>query len=67
MKSSQSISIIVPTWNEEKNVTILIRQLHAALSASNIHYELIFVDDHSTDNTIAILNKLKKISHLFVC
>ncbi len=60
MRISKSISIIVPTWNEESNITILVQQLHAALSTCNIHYELVFVDDRSTDNTIKILQKLKK-------
>lgn len=53
-----SISIVVPTWNEAENVEILIRRLDYVLGSRRIEYELIFVDDHSTDNTYRILHRL---------
>lgn len=57
---NKAISIIIPTWNEEKNVALLVKRLHRALSQHQISYELIFVDDHSTDRTIASLKILKR-------
>lgn len=52
------LSVIVPTWNEEKNVAPLVEQIHAVLNAQKITYEIIFVDDHSTDKTTAIIKKM---------
>lgn len=45
------ISIIVPTYNEQGNVLSLIERIHTALSSEDINYEVIFIDDHSTDLT----------------
>jgi len=50
------ISIVIPAYNEEKNISFLIEQLGETLSNTNYEYELIFVDDGSRDNT---LNEIK--------
>jgi len=49
------ISIIVPVYNEEKNVSILYENLMDVIERD---YEIIFVDDGSTDNTFNELQKL---------
>ncbi|HSA83530.1 MAG TPA: glycosyltransferase [Patescibacteria group bacterium] len=56
----RNLSIIVPTWNEEGNVKLLVERLHAALFSNNIVYEIIFVDDNSTDKTQEIILSLAK-------
>ena len=48
-----AVSVIIPLYNEEENVPILQAELTAALSG--ITHELIFVDDGSTDQTLARL------------
>lgn len=48
---TRGISIVVPTLNEEANVKPLIREITAALLPWNIPYEIIFIDDHSQDQT----------------
>ena len=55
---SNNISIIIPVWNEAGNVQILVERLDRALRAENISYELIFIDDRSTDRTKDILRTL---------
>ena len=45
------VSIVVPVFNEEENVVVL--QEEVARAMSGIPFELIFVDDGSTDNTAA--------------
>jgi dolichol-phosphate mannosyltransferase len=52
----KKISVIIPSHNEEKNISYLIEQINETLSHSNYDYELIFVDDGSKDNT---LNEIK--------
>lgn len=58
---SKGISIIIPVWNEEENITSLVKNLDLAFCPKAIPYELIFVDDHSTDRTrqklISLSNK----------
>ncbi len=54
------LSIIVPTWNEEKNVKLLTEEIHRVLTNHTINYELIFIDDRSTDKTVSIIKRLRK-------
>ena len=42
---------MVPVYNEEDNVLPLTRELQKAFSASGCDYEIVFVDDASTDGT----------------
>lgn len=51
------VSIVIPSYNEEKNVLILAERLEKILSNYN-DYEIIFVDDGSKDNT---LNNIKEL------
>ncbi|MEK7576586.1 MAG: glycosyltransferase [Patescibacteria group bacterium] len=53
-----SISVVIPTLNEEGNVGALVKRLDAAFVARRISYELIFIDDHSIDRTRDILRAL---------
>ena len=45
------ISIIVPVFNEADNILPLAREVATAMSAQSRRYELVFVDDASTDGT----------------
>ena len=45
------ISIIIPVFNEAENILPLTREVAAAMDASRRGYELVFVDDASTDAT----------------
>ena len=51
------ISIVVPVYNEEKNLPILIQKLMGVLDELGKSYEMIFVDDGSTDRSREILKK----------
>ena len=50
MTATPAVSVVVPLFNEEENVPILQSELVAALDG--LDYEIIFVDDGSTDGTI---------------
>lgn len=60
MKEQQEIdlSIVVPVYNEEKNLPILIRELSEVLQPLEKPYEMIFVDDGSTDSSRKILKEM---------
>jgi glycosyltransferase involved in cell wall biosynthesis len=51
--SPPAVSVVVPLFNEEENVPILQEELAAALAG--VRHEIIFVDDGSTDRTLARL------------
>ncbi len=57
------ISIIVPVYNEEDNVPPLAREVVAALQAEPRIFELIFVDDGSTDATRARIAQAHTTDH----
>ena len=44
-------TIVIPVYNEEENLPILAKELHQVLAGSGLDYEIIFVDDGSTDGT----------------
>lgn len=45
------LSIVIPLFNEEGNVDFLLRTLEDNLQPLNVSYEIILVDDGSSDNT----------------
>jgi glycosyltransferase involved in cell wall biosynthesis len=52
------ISIVVPFYNEEENIEELYDQLTRVLKGLGKSYELVFIDDGSTDRTRDILLKI---------
>jgi glycosyltransferase involved in cell wall biosynthesis len=54
------ISVVVPMRNEAPNVAELYRELTAALSACGRRYEIIAIDDGSTDETFERLAALQR-------
>jgi undecaprenyl-phosphate 4-deoxy-4-formamido-L-arabinose transferase len=53
-----SISIVLPLYNEAAHIAELYRRTAETLDAANLAFELICVDDGSTDSTFAELEKL---------
>lgn len=56
---NKDISVIIPIYNEEENILELHKRLVKSLETITKAYELIFVNDGSTDNSI---NELVKLS-----
>ncbi len=56
---SASLSIIVPTLNEEGNIALLIERIARAMAPTTIPYDILFIDDFSDDNTVAVINSFK--------
>lgn len=51
VKEKIGISIVVPLYNEEGNVEELHREIKSVCEANKYDYEIIFIDDGSTDST----------------
>ena len=49
------ISVVIPVYNEEANLSTLIERLRPVMQQMGKSYEIIFVDDGSRDNTLSIL------------
>ncbi|MBX5447842.1 MAG: glycosyltransferase family 2 protein [Acidothermus cellulolyticus] len=54
------VSIVLPCYNEEDHVALEIERIIAAMDASGYRYELIAIDDKSTDNTLARLREAER-------
>ena len=57
-RSVMHISIVIPIYNEVDNIQTLYRQLQSALFEAKDTYEVIFVDDGSTDGSLVQLSEL---------
>lgn len=63
--STPRLSAVIPVFNEEKNLSELCRRTAAAFSKVSPDYELILVDDGSTDNTLPLLRaEAEKNEHI---
>ena len=60
MTKKHTISVVVPLLNEEKSLEELYNQLTVVLRKVAVGYELLFVDDGSTDGSLKVLHLLRE-------
>lgn len=53
------ISIVIPVYNEEKNIPLLYDELIRVLKTVDCEYEIIFVNDGSTDSSLEVLKSIR--------
>src|SRR5690625_6519410 len=63
MSMPQMLSILTPMYNEAGGLDAFFQSLEAALAPLDVDYEIICVDDGSTDNTLARLRHHVERSH----
>ena len=63
METNKRITILSPTYNEEENIEELVSRIEKVFSQklTNYEYEIIFIDNSSTDKTVDIIKN--KINH----
>lgn len=62
-----TLSVVIPVYNEEESIQLLYEKLKASLDLLQKEYEILFIDDGSTDRTLSILEEIQaKDKHLTV-
>lgn len=56
----QSISVIIPAYNDETTITRLIQDTDCLLKEISTDYEIVVINDGSKDGTLAVLQELSK-------
>lgn len=57
----EKISIVVPCYNEEKTIPIFYKEMNKVIDKmKKLEFELIFVDDGSSDNTLKVCRELSR-------
>jgi dolichol-phosphate mannosyltransferase len=59
-KGNETISVIIPVFNEERNVFPLCEKIMGSMKRTSRDYEIIFIDDGSSDNTLGQLRQICK-------
>jgi len=54
-----TLSVVIPVYNEEENIRILHDRLRKSLDPLGQEYEILFIDDGSTDQTLALLEDIQ--------
>ncbi len=57
-RRGRKLSVVVPGLNEERSIPALVERLQPVLDGLGLEWEVIFVDDGSTDGTLALLRAL---------
>ena len=59
MEQKIDISVVVPLYNEEESLPELVAWIDRVAKANNLTYEVIMVDDGSTDGSWSVVERLK--------
>ena len=61
MDSNPTLSIICPCYNEEEVIEIFLKKIEPILLSTKLSYEIIFINDGSTDQTLEALKSAKEL------
>jgi dolichol-phosphate mannosyltransferase len=57
MSDAPYLSLVIPAYNEQENIPVLLERVSAALSQTGKEFEVLLVDDGSTDSTPKLLDE----------
>ena len=60
---TRKLSVVIPAFNEERNISFLISELVKTLNTTKYDFEIILVDDGSKDNTLNEIKVQAEIHH----
>tara|TARA_B100000700_G_C15051500_1_gene860542 strand:+ start:2776 stop:3747 length:972 start_codon:yes stop_codon:yes gene_type:complete len=67
MNSDLNISVVVPIYNEEESIELLVEEILIALRPSGETFEVILVNDGSQDNSSEVLTRITEKIPELVC
>jgi glycosyltransferase involved in cell wall biosynthesis len=59
--AGELISVVAPAYNEADGLTEFVHRLDAVMRAHGIQYEIVFVNDGSTDHTLLVMQSLRAV------
>ena len=59
------VSIVIPLLNEEESINPLANEIRKAVKPLNLNYEVIFIDDGSTDGSLKVIKEICKQDRRF--
>lgn len=65
--ANKMITIVIPLYNEEESIVELSIALKKVLESLRANYEVIFIDDGSTDNSFNKIKEVNKVNTRFKC
>jgi len=65
--TNQTISVIIPLLNEEESLNELSQQLEKVFEYLKCNYEVLFIDDGSTDNSFSRIKEINRRNNKFHC
>jgi glycosyltransferase involved in cell wall biosynthesis len=66
-QSRVDLSIVIPLYNEEGSLKELAGKIHEVLSKERCFYEVLFIDDGSTDSSLQKLREINRTDKRFKC
>jgi len=60
----KQISIVVPVFNEARNIEKLYREIRSVCKKNSYEYEIIIVDDGSTDDTFQVVSLFAPVKYI---
>ncbi len=67
VRNNQMISVVIPLLNEEESLSELSEELEKVFEYLKCNYEVIFIDDGSTDNSFARIKEINRKNQKFHC
>lgn len=65
--TGSDVSVVIPAHNEAENLPILIEEIARALDGTGLSYEIVVIDDASSDATQQVLDRLSRQFSSLVC
>ena len=55
---ARDVSVVLPIFNEEESLPTMIEMIHEALDPTNIDFEIVCIDDGSSDRSFEVLSQI---------
>ena len=59
-KKKCDLSLVIPVYNEQENLEQLYKEITVSCKKLDKSYEVIFIDDGSTDDSLNVLVRIQK-------